>query len=509
MQIKYSFVLLFLLFCSRHSAQIKTGGISKVHAIHSQNKKYNPNWESIRSQYKIPNWFRDAKFGIFIHWGPYAVPAKGSEKYPKYMYYENHIKDDGFNNYEYHQKTYDNHKKFGYKDFIPMFKAERFNAKKWAKLFKKSGARYIVPVAEHHDAFAMYNSKFTKWNSVNMGPKKDILGELAKAVRNQGMKFGVSSHLANWRNYYWKKSKYDNSNPEHADLYWKPVKNKSKPSQEFLDLWWNRTTDIIDQYQPDLLWFDFGLDKPGFESVHPKILSYYYNKGEEWNKGVVFQNKNMKNESFPEDLIVLDIERGRMDNIFKYPWQTDTSVGYKSWGYIDDEDYKTSNYLIDELIDIVSKNGCLLLNIGPKADGTIPEESQKILTEIGAWLKINGEAIYDTRPWEIYGEGPTQVNKGHHSEKKNKLSTAEDVRFTQKKGVLYATVLDWPKNNEFTIKTLSKDSTIENRAIKTVEFVSGNHKINWVQTNVGLVINAKGDKPCEAAYVFKIEFETD
>ena len=509
MQIKYSFVLLFLLFCSRHSAQIKTGGISKVLAIHSQNKKYNPNWESIRSQYKIPNWFRDAKFGIFIHWGPYAVPAKGSEKYPKYMYYENHIKKDGFNNYEYHQKTYGNHKKFGYKDFIPMFKAERFNAKKWAKLFKKSGARYIVPVGEHHDAFAMYNSKFTKWNSVNMGPKKDILGELAKAVRNQRMKFGVSSHLANWRNYYWKKPQYDNSNPEHADLYWKPVKNKSKPSQEFLDLWWNRTTDIIDQYQPDLLWFDFGLDKPGFESVHPKILSYYYNKGEEWNKGVVFQNKNMKNESFPEDLIVLDIERGRMDNIFKYPWQTDTSIGYKSWGYIDDEDYKTSNYLIDELIDIVSKNGCLLLNIGPKADGTIPEKSQKILTEIGAWLKINGEAIYDTRPWKIFGEGPTQVSKGHHSEKKNKLSTAQDVRFTQKKGVLYATVLNWPKNNEFTIKALSKNSIIENRAIKTVEFVSGNHKINWVQKNVGLVINTKRNKPCEAAYVFKIEFKTD
>ncbi len=509
MQIKYSFVLLFLLFFSRHSAQINTSGVRKIQSVDSQNKRYNPNWESIRGQYKIPNWFRDAKFGIFIHWGPYAVPAKGSEKYPKYMYYENHIKKDGFNNYEHHQKTYGNHKEFGYKDFIPMFKAERFNAKKWAKLFKKSGARYVVPVAEHHDAFAMYNSKFTKWNSVNMGPKRDILGELSKAVRNRGMKFGVSSHLANWRNYYWKKPKYDNSNPEYADLYWKPVKNKPKPSQGFLDLWWNRTTDIIDQYQPDVLWFDFGLDKPGFESVHPKILSYYYNKGEEWNKGVVFQNKNMKNESFPEDLIVLDIERGRMDNIFKYPWQTDTSVGYKSWGYIDDEDYKTSNYLIDELIDIVSKNGCLLLNIGPKADGTIPEESQKILTEIGAWLKVNGEAIYDTRPWKIYGEGPTQVNKGHHSEKKNKLSTAEDVRFTQREGILYATVLDWSKNNEFIIKTLSKGSTIENRAIKTVEFISGNNNINWVQTNEALVINTKGKKPCKAAYVFKIEFETD
>ncbi len=499
MNSKYVFFAMFLLIFAQVFSQ------DEISVLEAKDT-YQANWESIRSQYKIPDWFRDAKFGIFIHWGPYAVPAKGDEKYPKYMYYKDHVKNDGFNNYEYHQKTYGNHKEFGYKDFIPMFKAEKFNAKKWAKLFKKSGARYVVPVAEHHDAFAMYNSKFTRWNSVNMGPKRDVLGELAIAVRKKGMKFGASSHLANWRNYYWKKTEYDNSNPEYVDLYWKSVKNKSKPSQEFLDLWWNRTTDIIDQYQPDVLWFDFGLDKPGFESVHPKILSYYYGKGEEWNKDVVFQNKNMRNKSFPEDLIVLDIERGRMDTIFKYPWQTDTSVGYKSWGYIDHEDYKTSNYLIDELIDIVSKNGCLLLNIGPKANGTIPDESQRILTEIGAWLKVNGEAIYDTRPWKIYGEGPTQVSKGHHSEKKNKISTSQDVRFTQKNNVLYATVLDWPDNNVFTIKTLSKGSTIENKAIKAVEFISGKHKINWSQTSEGLVIKTKGKRLSEAAYVFKIEF---
>ncbi len=505
---RHMFYICFLCFSSLFSQEKTSELQDEASALLETESKYEANWESIRGKYKIPNWFRDAKFGIFIHWGPYAVPAKGSEKYPKYMYYENHIKEDNFDNYEYHKKTYGNHKEFGYKDFIPMFKAEKFDAKKWAKLFKKSGARYVVPVAEHHDAFAMYNSKFTKWNSVNMGPKKDILGELAKEVRNQEMKFGVSSHLANWRNYYWKKPRYDNSNPEYADLYWKPVENKSKPTQEYLDLWWNRTTDIINQYKPDLLWFDFGLDKSGFESVHPKILSYYYNKGEEWSKGVVLQNKNMKNESFPEDLIVLDIERGRMDNIFKYPWQTDTSVGYKSWGYIADEDYKTSNYLIDELIDIVSKNGCLLLNIGPKADGTIPEESQKILMEMGTWLKVNGEAIYDTRPWKIYGEGPTKVSKGHHSEKKNKLSTAEDIRFTQKNGVLYATVLDWPKNNKFVIKTLSKDNKLESNDIKSVDFISGKNKTNWLQTETGLIINVKGKKPMDAAYVFKIEFES-
>ena len=344
-------------------------------AAQAEEFRYEPDWESIRSRYEVPKWFRDAKFGIFLHWGPYTVPAYCVTKYPKYMYYKDWERD-GKSPYKHHLETYGKHSEFGYKDFIPMFKAEKFDAEAWVALFKEAGAKYVVPVAEHHDAFAMYNSHVTRWNVVNMGPKKDTMRMLADATRAAGLKFGASSHFATARGFYSKKDPtFDTNNPEYQDLYMKPKKNKDElPSQEFLDLWWARTTDIIDQYAPDILWFDFGIDKPGFESIRKPILVYYYNKGLKWGKEVVFQDKNMKNESFPEDLIVLDIERGRMDDIRELPWQTDTATAKNSWSYIEGVEFKTSGNLLDELIDIVSKNGCLLLNVGPKSDGTITEE---------------------------------------------------------------------------------------------------------------------------------------
>ncbi|MGA9639397.1 alpha-L-fucosidase [Flavobacterium sp.] len=475
----------------------------------SQAKKevFKPDWESIRANYKVAEWFRDAKFGIFLHWGPYAVPAYSSEKYPKGIYDPKWSKG-GTKPYTYHREHYGEPSKFGYKDFIPQFKAEKFNADEWISLFKEAGARYVVPVAEHHDGYAMYNSKFTRWNVVQTGPKKDVMKMLSDACHKQGLKFGMSSHFAYNRLYYKKDDPtWDTNDPQYYDLYGKPVKEGDKPTQEYLDLWWNRTTDIIDNYKPDLLWFDYGLDNEGFKSVHKEILSYYYNKGVEWKKDVVFQDKNMKYESFPEDLIVLDLERGRMDGINKLPWQTDTSIGKISWGYVTTEEYKTSDYLIDELIDIVSKNGCLLLNVGPKADGTIPDEAKAILTDMGKWMKINGQAIFDTRPWKIYGEGPTKVSKGNHTEKENKDAVAEDIRFTTNGDTLYATSLAWSETGIFTVKSLALNNSYEKRAVKSVQFISGNNKINWKQNAEGLVINVKGTKPCESAYVFKIEFK--
>ncbi|SDW30292.1 alpha-L-fucosidase [Lutibacter oricola] len=469
--------------------------------------RYQEDWESIRSGYKVPEWFKDAKFGIFLHWGPYAVPAYSSEKYPKGIYQKSWNKG-GMNPWSHHREHHGDPSVFGYKDLIPKFKAENFDAKEWASLFKKSGARYVVPVAEHHDGFAMYKSNVTRWNVVNMGPKKDVMQMLSDACKTEGMKFGVSSHFALNRQYYnHADPSWDVNDPQYQDLYWKKIERNSLPSKEFLDLWWNRTTDIIDNYEPDLLWFDFGLDKPGFEPMHKKILAYYYNKGLDWDKGVVFQDKNMKGKSFPEDLITLDIERGRMDGIYKYPWQTDTSIGKISWGYIKDEEYKTSNYLLDELIDIVSKNGCLLLNIGPKADGTIPDEAKTILEEMGSWLTVNDEAIFNTRPWKIFGEGPTKVSKGHHSEKNNKESGFEDIRFTTKGDILYATSLGWPKDGVFTIKSLAKGNEYETREIASIKFISGNNKIDWKQLEKGLQIKVEGEQPCEAAFAFKIEFK--
>jgi len=341
-----------------------------------------------------------------------------------------------------------------------------------------------------------------------MGPKKDIVGLLAKACRKQGLKFGVTSHLANWRGFYSKQDpKADTNNPAYEGLYWKKSEQKDKVSKAFLQTWWNRTTDIIDQYKPDLLYFDFKLDQKGFSPVHKKILTYYYNKGLSWKKDVVFQDKNMKFQSFPNDLIVLDLERGRMDSIFPHPWQTDTSVGKRSWGYIKDENYKSAGYLIDELIDIVSKNGCLLLNIGPKADGTIPTEAKNILEEMGAWLQVNGEAIYGTRPWKIYGEGPTKIKTGNHAETNNtEAYQASDIRFTTKGNVLYLTSLAWPKDGVFTVKSLAKDNPYEKEAIQSVSFISGNGELSWLQDEVGLHVSVKGDKPCDEAYVFKVTF---
>lgn len=470
--------------------------------------QYEEDWESIRKYYRVPEWFRDVKFGIFLHWGPYAVPAYSSEKYPKGIYQEGWRKNWDEHPYSYHRETYGDPSEFGYKDLIPMFKAENYDPAEWAALFKKGGARYVVPVAEHHDGYAMYASNHTRWNAKDTGPMKDVMRMLKAAVEAEGMKFGVSTHYALNRVYYSKKDpNWDTNDPEFYDLYWKPVEKDALPSQEFLDHWWDRTTDIIDQYEPDLLWFDFGFDKPGFEVMHKKMLAYYYNKGLEWNKGVVFQDKNMKSKSFPEDLIVLDIERGRMDSTYKYPWQTDSSIGETSWGYVKNEKYKSWDYLLDELIDIVSKNGCLLLNIGPKADGTIPEEARHILLNMGEWLAINGEAIYETRPWDTYGEGPTKVSSGHHSEKSNKESGPEDIRFTVKGGVLYATALGWPEDGRFTIESLAKDNPYDKRKIRSVEMISGKNSINWEQNEETLIIEVAGEKPCEAAYSFKIIFK--
>jgi len=468
--------------------------------------RYEASWDSIRSRYEVPDWFRDAKFGIFIHWGPYAVPAYMSEKYAPGMYDPGWNKG-GMNAYSHHEEKYGGAAAFGYKDFIPLFKAEKFDADEWASLFKRSGARYVVPVAEHHDGFAMYASRVTRWNAKDMGPKRDVMRLLADACRERDMKFGVSSHFALNRIYYKTTDPaWDTNDPQYADLYWFQVDKDSKPSQLFLDLWWNRTTDIIDQYRPDLLWFDYGLDKPGWESVHQRILAYYYNRGLDWNKEVVFQDKNMRNRCFPEDLIVLDIERGRMTDIYEFPWQTDTSVGKISWGYIENEQYKSPDYLIDELIDIVSKNGCLLLNIGPRADGTIPEEAVTILEEIGAWLSVNGEAVYDTRPWLVYGEGPTKVNQGHHSEKKNKDASYEDIRFTVNGDTLYATALGWPEDGVFTVETLRQGAPELGRSIRSVELISGSNAITWKQTSECLHIQVAGDAPCAAAIAFRIEF---
>jgi len=470
---------------------------------------FQPNWESIKKNYKDPTWFNNQKFGIFIHWGVYAVPAYGSEWYPRNMYMdENRLsatlkveKPGPTNEHLHHVKTYGKPKQFGYKDFIPMFKAEKFDATEWISLFKKSGARYVVPVADHHDGFAMYKSNTTRWNAYKMGPKRDVLGELFKEGRNQGLIMGASSHFAfNW-SFYNKKDNFDTVDPEHADLYSKKGKDPKEPvSEEFKKLWWNRTVDLIDNYQPDILWFDFMLDMPAFKEYRPKIAAYYYNKGVQWGKEVVLQDKNFDHDAFPEGSVIYDLERGKLPGIRKLPWQTDTSIGKNSWCHVTNWESKTANQLVDDLVDIVSKNGNLLLNVGPKADGTIPDDQKEILLQIGDWLTINGDAIYDTKYWDVFGEGPTEVGKGHHSEGKNKEFTGQDIRFTQKDGKLYAIMMAWPKDNKVTIKSIKQSE----HKVSKAKMLGSDSELKWSQDDNGLSVEMPAKKPCDFAYVLEI-----
>jgi len=457
-----------------------------------------PSWDSL-SKYRVPDWYQDAKFGIFIHWGMYCVPAFGNEWYPRNMYRK------GDAAFKHHVETYGPQSKFGYKDFAPMFKAEKFDAGQWAALFRRAGAKFVVPVAEHHDGFPMYDCGYTRWCAAKMGPHRDLVGELCAAVRKEGLAFGVSSHRAE---HWWffnggRQFDSDVKDPRYADLYGPAQPDKTQPDQAYLDDWLARTSELVDKYHPQLVWFDWWIEQPVFQPYLQKFAAFYYNRGAQWNQGVVI---NYKNRSFPENAAVLDIERGQLDKTRKLVWQTDTSVSRNSWGYVKNQDYKSVDSIVDDLVDIVSKNGILLLNIGPKPDGTIPEPEQEILLGIGRWLELNGEAIYGTRPWKVYGEGPTQVVAGTFNDTKRSAFTAQDIRFTAKPGVVYAIALDWPQG-EMKIAALRKGSDLLDRPIKSVTMLGSDEALRWSQTDAGLVVSPPAKRPCEYAVTLKITLE--
>ncbi|WP_153801096.1 alpha-L-fucosidase [Foetidibacter luteolus] len=458
--------------------------------------RYQSNWESLK-KYQVPDWFRDAKFGIFIHWGVYSVPAFRNEWYPRNMYQQ------GSDEYKHQLEKYGPLDKFGYKDFIPQFKAEKFNADEWAALFAKAGAKYVVPVAEHHDGFAMYKTTLSKWNAVEMGPKRDVIEELAAAFKKQNLVLGLSSH----RIEHWffmnggRKFMSDVIDPAYADFYGPAREENETMTPEYMNDWLLRCTELVDKYQPQLVWFDWWIEQPALDAYKKSFASYYYNKGLEWNKGVVI---NYKNTGFPEGTAVLDIERGKLTGIRNMSWQTDDAVGFKSWGYIPDDNFKSSKYLITNLVDIVSKNGNLLLNIGPRPDGTIPQEEQDILLAVGKWLQVNGEAIYGTRPWKTFGEGPTEVIGGSFVDDKVKPFTAQDIRFTTKGDTLYAIALDIP-SAPVTVKTLALKAG--NGNVAGIELVGSTEKVSWQQKADGLVIQPLKQYPAESAVVYKITFK--
>jgi len=478
-------------------------------------------WPSLE-QNGIPDWYKDAKLGIFIHWGVYAVPAFGNEWYPRNMYIDQVDQGRGVNPFQHHIKTFGPQKEFGYKDFIPMFKAENYDPAAWAALFEEAGARYVVPVAEHHDGFSMYANSYTKWDASEMGPGRDLLAGLEQAVRARGMKFGVSSHRAfNWA-YFARDESFDTVDEENFGLYGKPREDLFNQDghrgwppqdQEFKDDWLARTAELVEKFQVDLIWFDFGIGPEWTELPAEqnhwapelrKFAAYYYNRSKAWGKtGVI----NYKHQAFPENAAVLDLERARLSGMREPFWQTDTSVSFSSWGYVTNHRYKDVGLIVTEFVDIVSKNGCLLLNIGPKPDGTIPGKEAEMLRAIGGWLKINGEAIYGSRPWKTWGEGPTETVEGHLSEERNKRLTAEDIRYTTKGDQLYAIALGWP-TKEWRMTLLGSDSEhLAGQKVASLELLGSSERITFEQGAGALTVQRPASKPNDYAYVFKVGLE--
>ncbi len=514
----------FVSSAGKHTAKIALTLLFLVLVIRpmvGQNKEYQADWESLR-QHTTPEWFRDAKFGIYCHWGPYSVPEFENEWYSHWMYCNDNNPEHelGKKYYEHHVKTYGPLNEFGYKDLVPLFKAEKFNAAEWADLFEKAGAKFAGPVSEHADGFAMWDSDLTRWNAKDMGPKRDIMGELSQEIKKRNMKFVATFHRHWLLGWYptWDETT-DAADPNYADLYGPKMKKsdfKYPPSTHDLDKgfdgyyptadekfnqdWLNRLKEIVDKYNPDLVWFDNKMDVIG-EAYRKEFLSYYYNNASKKNKEVV---ATYKFYDFAKETAVLDVERARMSEMKDFPWLTDDSIDWKAWSHISNPDYKSANRIIDFLVDVVSKNGCLLLNITPKANGEIPRPVRERLLEIGAWLGKNGEAIYGTRPWKIYGEGPAKVVEGHLSEQENPDNTAEDIRYTTKNGILYAIVLDWPKGTVRLESLKRGNHHIGKKEIGSIQLLGYPENLNFKINDDALHVDFPSEKVGEHAFVLKI-----
>jgi alpha-L-fucosidase len=514
-----------------------------------QTGRFEPTWESLK-QYQTPDWYRDAKFGIWAHWGPQCQPEQG-DWYARNMYFENERQG------KYHREHYGHPSKVGFKEIINQWKAENWDPEKLMALYKRAGAQYFVALANHHDNFDNFDSKYQPWNSVNLGPKKDLIGGWAKAARANGLRFGVSLHAAHAWTWYEIAQGADKKGPlagvpydgkltkadgagqwweglDPQDLYaqnhvpgrnfdtpggihsqwgWDASKGCSIPDQAYCEKFYNRTLDLINQYQPDLIYFD--------DTVLPlwpvsdaglRIAAHFYNSNMKWRGGnleAVFNGKILDENQ--RKCMVWDIERGQSNRIEPFVWQTDTCIG--SWHYdrgiFERHRYKTAKTVIHTLADIVSKNGNLLLSIPVRADGTIDSDETAIVEGIAAWMDVNSESIFGTRPWKVFGEGPAiasaaPISAQGFNEGKGKPFTAEDIRFTQKGNTLYAIVLGWPAQ-ALKIKSLGKEAKLLDKQIANVQLLGSDERIAWSQDDDALVIEPAKNKPSDAAVVFKIQ----
>ncbi|MGZ3810809.1 MAG: alpha-L-fucosidase [Mucilaginibacter sp.] len=509
--------------------------------------QFEPNWDSL-AHYVVPEWFRDAKFGMWAHWGPQCQPERG-DWYGRGMYQE------GGDQYKFHCEKYGHPSKFGFKDVINEWKAENWNPEELVELYKNAGAQYFVAMANHHDNLDLYDSKYQSWNATAVGPKKDLIGGWAKAAKKQGLPFGVSIHASHAWRWYETAQRADKTGPyagipydgnmtaaegkgkwwdgyDPQELYaqnhplsqgsldsdsigdqWDWSHGANTPSKAYCEKFYNRVMDLVSKYEPELLYFD--------DSVLPlwpvsdaglRIASHFYNSSIKKHgkllavlTGKVLDEKQRK-------CMVWDIERGQSNQIEPLPWQTDTCIG--GWHYdrrvYNDNGYKSAKTVIHTLVDIVSKNGNLLLNIPVRGDGTIDDKERRIVEEVGAWMKVNNECIFSSRPWKLFGEGPaiasvSQLSAQGFNEGKGKGFDAEDIRFTVKGDVLYAIILGWPGEKSAVIKSLATQSTLmSGHKINNVALLGHNYKLEWSQTKEGLIVKMPDQQPCKYAIVLKI-----
>jgi alpha-L-fucosidase len=441
-----------------------------------------PTWESIRANYQDPDWFRDGKFGIMMHWGIYSVPAHQSEWYVRYMYGGN----KGI--MQWHTEHFGSPTNFGYKDFFPMFTAAKWDPDAWAKLFKDAGAKYVIASGEHHDGFSNWKSDINKFNSFNYGPHRDLVGDLTAAVKKVGLKTGVANHSNPHFDFIPALPGSDQFDPEWAAFY--SVADRSDAAYaKFVEMWTTKNMELIDKYQPDMLWFDFNGSDRSWDPLKVRLAAYYYNRAAVWGKQVAISSKG---QSFLAGML-MDYERqGRAPKkLTDYTWQPDDPIADK-FGYVEVPDangklaglpLKSPGGIVGNLVNNVSRNGNYLLNISPKADGTIPDAQQQVLLAIGKWLGVNGDAIYGTRPWKVSEEGR--------------------VRFTTKGQTLYAISLAWPANNELVIPALGEGKGLEGK-IEKVELLGHNGALEFTQDDAGLKVKFPAEKPCDYAYSLKI-----
>lgn len=456
--------------------------------------KYHPDWDSLAT-HPIPDWYAGKRLGIFLHWGIFSVPAY-HDWYARNMYMQ------GTPEYEHHLKHYGNQKDFGFKDFIPSLRMDKYDPAAWVRLFRETGADYIVPVAEHHDGFQMYRSELSHWNAAEKGPCRDVMGDLLYEAEKAGMTLGASSHRVE---HWWFMShgnEFDSDVKEPmqlGDLYWpaqpepenQDLFSEPAPSDEYMTDWLLRCCEIVDRYHPRILYFDWWIQHSAVKPYLMRFAAYYYNRAESWGGCVI----NYKHDAFPFGCAVPDIERGQFAEAKPFLWQSDTSVMRGSWCYSEMPDraqYKTPQDILWDLIDVVSKNGRLLLNIGPKPDGTLAEKDVEILRAIGGWMKVNDEAIHGTGLWRVAQEGPTKVEEGQFADGKSREFTSEDFRFTCRGSSVYAIAMVCPKDGVLRIKSLREADAshlpLFHGIVTKVEALGYDRPVQWERDGEALTV---------------------